>query len=151
MFGVCRVALEGASWMQTHLWTILLSSLNFWRNVVISICAIANKISPRKYIIRWIGNSCLFDLLFRNIIGFVAWVANEFSSIYFKLAFKAVFNIFLDWIFEIVACVCCKILKFTLRQDLIVRLVVYLLTNSDSLVVEIRCIVRSPIELPTNF
>ena len=149
--GVRRIPFETATWMQADLWTVLLSSLYLWRDVVISVCTIANKISPRKNIVCWIGNNWLFDLLFCYIIGLVAWVTNKFASIYFKLSFQMVFNILLDWIFNIVACICGKILKFTLRQYLIVWLVIYLLTNSDSLVIEIIRVVRRPIELSTNF
>jgi hypothetical protein len=60
-------------------------------------------------------------------------------------------NIFLKRILYIVSCICGKILKFTLRQDLIIRLIFYLLTHSYSLIIKVRRVVRICIELASYF
>lgn len=151
MLSVNWVAFEVPAWLQTNFRTILLSSLNFGRDVVVSICTVSNEISPRKYLIAWIRNSHLLALSFlRYVIWFITWIANKFPSINFKLSFKLVLNILLDWIFKIVSCVGGKILKLTLGQYLIVRFVYYFIANSYSLIIKIWSIVRICIELTSH-
>jgi hypothetical protein len=82
MLSVSGVAFEITTWVQTYLRTVLLSSLNFRRDVVVSVCAVAYEVSLGEHLIGRVRNSWLLSLsLLCHIIRLITRVSNKFSLI----------------------------------------------------------------------
>jgi len=114
---ICWISLKSvSSHLNVSLWTNLLMFLNSWRNIIISICTISYKLSLRHYIVlrmHYFLSSLLSAL--QSKLTLIIWMSFELLSSHFQLSLRSYCKIFLNRILNIIAPICCIILKFTFR------------------------------------
>lgn len=136
IFSVMRVGLELTTKLKIALRNHLLSSFNERRNVVVAIGTCPNKITTRNNIIDRIRNGLLSCLSLRfYIIWPIAWVSVENTSIDLQFPLWSKHLLLLQRVYDIITCICRRIIKFTLGKDFVLGMDSFLRTSLESFIV----------------